>query len=116
MANGLPKEALGRVKQALALTDTQMAAALGMSGRSLSRVRRAGRRALGLIPSDRLYRLARIFALANDVLEDDDSAREWLHTKQVGLGDRVPLELLNTEAGARTVEDLLGRIEFGVLS
>jgi putative toxin-antitoxin system antitoxin component (TIGR02293 family) len=66
--------------------------------------------------SDRLYRLARIFALAEEVLEDREQAREWLRSPQVGLNNRVPFVLMETEAGAREVEDLLLRIEHGVLS
>jgi putative toxin-antitoxin system antitoxin component (TIGR02293 family) len=55
-------------------------------------------------------------ALAEEVLEDAGRAREWLHQPQRGLGNRIPLDLIRTEAGAREVEDLLGRIEYGVFS
>jgi len=34
----------------------------------------------------------------------------------VGLGGETPLEYAETEVGAREVEDLLGRIEYGVYS
>ncbi len=40
----------------------------------------------------------------------------WLRQPQFALGGRVPLEMLHTEAGTREVEDLLGRIEYGVIS
>jgi putative toxin-antitoxin system antitoxin component (TIGR02293 family) len=68
------------------------------------------------VESDRLYRLARLAALAEEVFEDLDRAREWLRQHQRGLGDRAPLDLMRTEVGAREVEDLLGRIEYGVFS
>ncbi len=116
VARGLPKEAMERVKTSLALTDGEVASLLGISPKSVSRMRKDARRPLNLVSSDRLYRLARIFAQARDVLEDDELAREWLRTPQVGLGARIPLSLLATEAGAREVEDLLGRIEYGVVS
>jgi uncharacterized protein (DUF2384 family) len=36
--------------------------------------------------------------------------------KQPGLGGAVPLDFAKTEIGAREVENLLGRIEYGVYS
>lgn len=112
---GLPAATIHRVKEALALADMEVSSALGISTKTLSRLRKAGRRLPTRI-GDRLYRLAHIFALASDVLESGDLAREWLHTSQIGLNNRVPLALMMTEAGAREVEDLLSRIEYGVLS
>ena len=53
---------------------------------------------------------------AVEVMESEDNARQWLTSPQVGLGGAVPLEYAETEVGAREVEDLLGRIEFGVYS
>ena len=70
-----------------------------------------------MTPSEtRLYRFARLFALAEEVLEDKEQARDWLRSPQVGLNNRTPLDLMRTEAGAREVESLLVRIEHGVLS
>jgi putative toxin-antitoxin system antitoxin component (TIGR02293 family) len=60
--------------------------------------------------------LARVFELAREVLEDDEAAREWIREPQLGLGYRTPLDLIRTEIGFREVEDLLGRMEYGVLS
>ncbi len=65
---------------------------------------------------DRLYRLAHIFTFAREVFGDEAFAREWLHTPQVGLNNCTPLYMMKTEAGTREVEELLGRIEHGVLA
>jgi putative toxin-antitoxin system antitoxin component (TIGR02293 family) len=53
---------------------------------------------------------------AVEVLESVEGARRWLNAPQVGLGGAVPLEYAESELGAREVEDLLGRIEYGVYS
>jgi putative toxin-antitoxin system antitoxin component (TIGR02293 family) len=53
---------------------------------------------------------------AVEVLESEEGARRWLNSPQVGLGGEIPLDYAQTEVGAREVEDLLGRIEFGVYS
>lgn len=112
---GLPAGAIERVKEALELADLQVSSALGISAKTMGRMRKARNR-LPTTVGDRLYRLANIFALARDVLEDDERAREWLQSPQIGLNNRTPLEVMLTEAGTREVEDLLGRIEYGVIS
>lgn len=65
--------------------------------------------------SDRVVRFARAAALAIDALGKDD-ALAWLHEPNRALGERAPIELLETEIGARQVEQILGRIEHGVFS
>jgi len=111
---GLPASALERVKQSLDLPDTALTLALGISTKTLGRLRRS-HRPLSLLEGDRLYRIAEIIVLARSVLEDDTRAREWLRRPQMGLNNQRPLDVLVTEAGAREVEDLLLRIEHGVL-
>lgn len=112
---GLSSLTIDRVKDVLDIPDLQLSAALGISAKTMSRLRQ-GKRRLPLQVGDRLYRLARIFALAQDVLEDPARAREWLRTPQIGLNNRIPLDVMMTEAGAREVEDILTRIEYGVLA
>jgi len=61
-------------------------------------------------------RYARLLGQAFKVFEDLESAKQWLNAPQVGLGGAIPLEYARTEIGAREVENLLGRIEYGVYS
>ena len=113
---GLPRSAALAVRRRLGLTEEELAAGLGVSTKTLQRQARAADSRLKPAQSDRLYRLARVAAFAEEVLEDRERAHRWLREPQRGLGNRVPLELLGSEAGAREVEDLLGRIEYGVFS
>jgi putative toxin-antitoxin system antitoxin component (TIGR02293 family) len=112
---GIPWKALVHLKEALHLTDREFAHTLGISERTLSRKRGAGNR-VNLLISDRLFRLARISAMAIEIFETPQEAAAWLKEPQFGLGERVPLGLLRTEMGAREVEDLLGRLKHGVLA
>jgi len=111
---GIPYSKVGLVKTALNLTDNEVADYLGISLRTLQRKRDSHER-LTIAEGDRLFRITRIFALAVSVLESEDMARKWLHREQRGLGGRVPIQVIQTEAGTQEVEDLLERIEFGVL-
>jgi putative toxin-antitoxin system antitoxin component (TIGR02293 family) len=111
---GIPFTALRIVKSKLELSDSEFAKILGISLRTLHRKKETHQK-LSITEGDRLYRVLRIFALACEVLESDEMAKRWLHKPQHGLGGRVPVELIQTEAGAREVEDLLEKIEFGVI-
>jgi putative toxin-antitoxin system antitoxin component (TIGR02293 family) len=63
--------------------------------------------------SDRLARLARIQALAEDVFGDVVKANRWLRERLGILSGRAPLELAQTDAGARVVEQILAKIDWG---
>jgi hypothetical protein len=61
-------------------------------------------------------RVARVRAQAEDAFQDAAKAGAWLRRPSRALEGRVPLDLLNTELGARLVEDELTRISYGVYS
>jgi len=67
------------------------------------------------VKSDRLYRLAKIRARAQEVFGDEAIAIDWLKTENQVLGSS-PIEQLDTEIGANHVERILTRIEHGVYS
>ena len=110
---GLEFSAVEQVKERASLTDPELARLLGIGEATLRRAR-SSRAALDSATSDRLYRLSKVIAVAEEVLEDADNAMTWLRRPQPGLGGQVPLELLVTQAGADQVETLLRRIDFGV--
>jgi putative toxin-antitoxin system antitoxin component (TIGR02293 family) len=87
---------------------------LGISKATLHRRKALGK--LGPDESDRVVRFARLMGKAVEVMESEEDARRWLTSPQFGLGGAVPLAYAETEVGAREVEDLLGRIEYGVYS
>lgn len=110
---GIPFKGALCVKERLHFTNREIANTLGISESTWVRKGRKPSGRLSPEESDRLYRFARILALATDVFENEDRAIEWLKRPQFGLGDRIPLDLIDTEAGAREVESLLLRIEHG---
>ncbi|HUO54303.1 MAG TPA: antitoxin Xre/MbcA/ParS toxin-binding domain-containing protein [Rhodoblastus sp.] len=64
--------------------------------------------------SDRLLRVARVIAAAEETFGDADKAHVWLRRPTTALDGETPLDLLDTEEGARAVEALLVRIAHGV--
>ena len=63
---------------------------------------------------ERLLRTRRLFEYARTVFDDEATARAWLSTPNAALSGRSPLPLLDTDAGARLVDAVLTRLEFGV--
>jgi putative toxin-antitoxin system antitoxin component (TIGR02293 family) len=68
---------------------------------------------LSVEESDRLVRLARIEAIAEQTFEDPVKAATWLRRPLAELERRSPLEMASTEAGARVVETILAKIAWG---
>lgn len=111
---GFRPAAVEQLMRASGLTLKELAAALDLSPRTLQRRRRSGR--LARYESDRLYRLARIVALADEFLGDHERAMRWLKRSNRALGGIAPIAAIDTELGARQVENVLGRIAYGGIS
>ncbi len=88
---------------------------VGISARTMVRRKEKGR--FSTDESDRLVRAARIISRAQQLFEGDAAAaNRWLKTSQPALGGATPMEYAGTEAGAREVEALINRLEYGVFS
>jgi putative toxin-antitoxin system antitoxin component (TIGR02293 family) len=111
---GLSFRAVQNLQKALDVPMEKLASVLGMSRATLHRRKLQGK--IDKDESEKLVRYQRLLKKAEDVFGGGDSAREWLTHKQIGLGGAVPLDFARTEIGAREVENLLGRIEYGVYS
>jgi putative toxin-antitoxin system antitoxin component (TIGR02293 family) len=112
--DGLPFTALEAIASQLDLPAAEIGVLLGIPLRTFARRRKSHQ--LNPTESDRLYRLARTFAQAGDVLGSPVKARLWLQTANRALGAQVPLQLLDTDIGARQVEDVLLRLSYGLHS
>lgn len=63
--------------------------------------------------SDRAVRLLRVQTLAEDTFGDAEKAARWLRRPLIELGNEAPLTIARTEAGARVIETILGKIAWG---
>jgi putative toxin-antitoxin system antitoxin component (TIGR02293 family) len=112
---GLSIESFKRVANYYQLSDAQMSKVVGTSVRTIVRLQKEDK-PLNSTWSDRLYRLARVAAQAQDVFESADTATSWLKRPNRGLNGHAPVDLLDTDAGTEQVVELLDRIEYGVYS
>src|SRR6266513_3759566 len=111
---GLRFSELETLQNSIDLPFEQLAAKLSISRSTLQRRKVSGR--LSPDESDKVIRYSRLIQQAADFFGEIGKARAWLKHPQYGLGGAVPLDYARTEAGAREVENLLGRMKYGVYS
>jgi putative toxin-antitoxin system antitoxin component (TIGR02293 family) len=112
---GLPVATLTKLAKDLCVERRTLAGVVGISERTLSRRIAKGER-FSAEESDRIVRLARVVAMATDTLGTSAKASSWLQSPNMVLEDHRPLDLLDTDAGVRSVETILNRIEYGLYS
>lgn len=112
VGEGLPKAALRTTVRRIFFIP-------GEANRCLYRIipeatykRRTGK--LRVIESERTERLARVIAAAEAVWDDGNDAREWLTSPHPELRGRAPIDCALSELGARQVESVLDRLQYGL--
>jgi len=111
---GIPAASIDSIAKTIRVTKTELAVALGIPERTLAR-----RKKEGLLTSDesaKLIRLARVVERAEEVFEDMPATIDWLKSPNTALAGETPLSLLDTDIGAESVLDTLGRIAHGVFA
>jgi putative toxin-antitoxin system antitoxin component (TIGR02293 family) len=115
LEEGISYAAFERLKLTLKVSSKELAEATLITQRTLARRKKAGR--MRPDESDRLVRLARVFSRSIELYEgDSDAAQSWMMRPNRAFAGVSPLEMTKTEVGAREVENLIGRIEHGVIS
>lgn len=93
----------------------ELAGLIGTHARTVQRW--AGKKVvLDPVTGGRFYKLSTILAKATELFGSTGHAMAWLRSEQRALEYRRPIELMRTEAGGIAVQNLLGRIEYGVIT
>lgn len=111
VAQGLPVRALDETVRHVAGSSRT---ATALKDRLVPRATRARRTRLKLAESERVERLARLMAGAEEVWESREDARTFMREPHPMLDGKSPLEMAETELGARRVETLLARLEYSL--
>jgi putative toxin-antitoxin system antitoxin component (TIGR02293 family) len=112
--HGISSAAVDSLAKTLRVTHSELAAALGIPERTLARRKKEGM--LNSEESAKLVRLARVIERTEEVFEDLNVSLDWLKSPNAALSGATPLSLLDTDIGAESVMDTLGRIEHGVFA
>ena len=116
LSRGLPRGALTHLIDRVSLLrdPVSLEHAVGVSQRTVQRFKLAPDQRLSPEQSGRAWKFAEILAKATEVLGSQEEAEDWLRRPAMALNRRRPIDLLATPAGAKLVEVLLGRIQYGV--
>jgi putative toxin-antitoxin system antitoxin component (TIGR02293 family) len=109
---GLSVDVFKTVAANLEMSDRQLAGVLKIPDRTLDRRLKHG--VLSPEESDRLARVAKILQRAHEVFGNAEKARSWMNTRLAAFDGETPLQRADTSLGASQVEDVLGRIDYGV--
>lgn len=109
---GLSFDEVEQAAAAAGVTVTDLAAFGTIPARTLSHSRRMGR--FSPAQSDRVSRFLRVWSHARETFGSVEKARAWMTRPTRVFGGRPPAELLDTDEGARLVDETLGRIEHGI--
>lgn len=107
---GVAASVIGEIVDAEILSRSEIARLV--PARTLAR-RIAARQRLKVEEADAIGRLLRITAEAERIFGESDFAHKWLRLPVPSLGNRVPIELAQTDAGAREVEAALLHFAYG---
>ena len=109
---GLPVSALDKLAGRVSPNDVRRFTYRVVPKPTLER-RRKNKQPLSSEESDRLARVAKVFAFGIDVFRDEAKVRSFLERPHPMLDDRAPLELaLATGPGADAVINLMGRAAY----
>lgn len=110
---GVLRSVVDTVSHMVKLTDNEMAYLLGMTPRNLHRISTDKR--LGTDASERLLLLKNILIHALDTFEGREAVvRNWLRTPVSELNDQTPLQMMDTVTGFSLVDEVLGRLDYGL--
>lgn len=112
--NGIPKQAVNAVLEKTGVSRLQLSNILHISTRQLGRYEEQDK--LSVEQSNFLYEFTRLYIRGLNVLGDKQTVDQWLSRSNLALGEKSPLELLDTIEGFRLVDDVLAQIEYGFYS
>ncbi len=110
---GVPRLEVDQVAGLVGLTDKEVARILNVSDRNLHRLKPDER--LSRDASQRLLLLTNLLRHGLDVFDDAETLADWLRSPIRELNSQSPLYLLDTTTGFGLVDDVLGRIEWGIV-
>jgi putative toxin-antitoxin system antitoxin component (TIGR02293 family) len=110
---GILRSVADEISDLVGLTDNEIAYVLGMTPRNLHRIQ--GEKRLGTDASERLLLLRNVLIHALDTFGGKENVvRHWLRTPINALNDQSPLQMMDTVTGFGLVDDVLGRLDYGL--
>lgn len=110
--NGVSKNQLEEIKEQSDLDYDTLSSILAVSRATL--INKKGADKFDAPTSERILLLADTLAYGQSVFEDKQRFNTWMKNSNKSLGDKPPIDYMDTLYGIQEVRKLIGRIEYGV--
>ena len=111
---GVKKSTLKTLAAYLGITMETMSSLLHTSYRNIQR--KDDDSLLDTLKTERVLELASFVQRGVEVIGNKDAFAEWIQSPLIALGNKKPLDFLDTSFGIQLLTKLLGRLEQGVFS
>ncbi len=111
---GVSKKFLTDWKQYINIDYDHLSAILGTTKTTIHKKQNDEKFSLSI--SEKMVSLVDLYIYGYEVFEDKERFEKWVQTNNRALGNKMPLDLMDTIFGIDEVKDLIGRIEHGVYS
>jgi putative toxin-antitoxin system antitoxin component (TIGR02293 family) len=112
--HGVKKASLKSLAHYLGVTMEKMSSLLHTSHRNIQR--KDEEELLDTLKTEKVLELAAFIKRGIDVTGSEAAFKEWLHSSILALGNRKPIDFLDTTFGIQMAVKVLGRLEQGVFS
>ena len=112
--HGVRKSSLKSLAGYLGITMEKMSSLVHSSHRNIQR--KDEDELLDTLKTEKVLELAAFIKRGIDVIGTEDAFKEWVHSPIIALGNRKPIDFLDTTFGIQMALKVLGRLEQGVFS
>ena len=110
--NGVSKNDLEDIKEHSGFDYDTLSKILAVSRATL--INKKGLEKFDTATSERILLLADTLSYGESVFEDTDRFNSWIKNSNKAIGNRAPIEMMDTVHGIQEVKKMIGRIEYGV--
>ncbi|GAB3021160.1 hypothetical protein GCM10027051_27970 [Niabella terrae] len=111
---GITQGQLLNLKEKIGLDYEKLSYIVGVTRQTLTK---KDKNATYKVPaSEKIYRIAELYSYGYYVFENKEGFNEWMRTENAALGNKKPIDFLDTMYGFQEVKDLIGRIDWGIFS
>lgn len=111
---GLTKQNFESLRQNTALDVNVLASLLSITSRTIQRKKITDK--FKSPASEKMLSVADLYAKGYEVFGNKTKFQKWMNTPIKALGGKSPIAIADTRYGMELIEDVLGRIQYGVIS
>lgn len=112
--SGVKKSSLKSLSNYLGISMDKMSSLMHTSHRNIQR--KDDNELLDVYKSEQALEVAQVVSKALEIFGSKENMQQWLNSNIIALGNKKPVDLLDTSFGIKMVYSVLGRLQHGVYS